>query len=141
MSSFSITPGEHYGYRKTRSLGTPVQHIELIAKAKPGVWKVKFIDGSNAGLTDFARTATLAVPWSEAEAFINDELGLLKVLEASDAQAGHRDETVVTAINSVLEATGDWGLSLLKMPSASSALELLKLQVCAVRILRPCSTL
>jgi len=28
---------------------------------------------------------TLAVPWSEAEAFINDELRLLKVLEASCA--------------------------------------------------------
>jgi hypothetical protein len=36
MRFFSVTPGEHYGYRKSRSLGTPVQHIELIAKAKPG---------------------------------------------------------------------------------------------------------
>jgi len=109
MSFFSVTPGEHYGYRKSRSLGTSVQHIEVIAKAKPGVWKVKFIDGPNAGLTDFVRTGTIAVRWAEAEAFTKDELLLLKVLEAADAQEGHGDETIVTAINSVLEATGDWG--------------------------------
>jgi hypothetical protein len=36
MRFFSITPGEHYGYRKSRSVGTPVQQIEVIAKAKPG---------------------------------------------------------------------------------------------------------
>jgi hypothetical protein len=116
MSLFSITPGEHYGYRKSRSLGTPVQHIEVIAKAKPGVWKVKFIDGPNAGLTEFVRTVTIAVPWAEAEVFhINDELRLLKVLEAADPQDGHRDETVVTAINSVLVTTGDWGLGLAQL--------------------------
>jgi hypothetical protein len=40
------------------ALGTPVQHFEVIAQAKP-VWKVKFIDGPNAGLTDFVHTATI----------------------------------------------------------------------------------
>jgi hypothetical protein len=108
MSFFSVTSGERYGYRKSRSLGTPVQHIEVIAKAKLGVWKVKFIDGPNAGLTEFVRTGTIVVPWSEAEAFIRDELLLLKVLEAADSQEGHHDETVTNAINAVLDATGDW---------------------------------
>jgi len=58
MSFFSITPGEHYGFRKSPSLGTPVQHIEVIAKAKPGVRKVKLIDGPSAGLSGYVRTGT-----------------------------------------------------------------------------------
>jgi hypothetical protein len=60
----------------------------------------------------FIRKATIAVSWSEAKAFINDELLLLKVLKASGSQDGHAGETVANAINAVLETTGDWGWGL-----------------------------
>ena len=102
----SITPGEHYGYRKSRQLGHPLLHIEVLAKAKPGLWKVKFIDGPNAGLTDYVRSKTIAVAWSEAEALLNDELRLSKLIDAAHRQ--HVDETVKNAINAVLDASGDW---------------------------------
>jgi len=75
-----------YGYRKSRQLGAPLQHIEVIAKAKPGIWKVKFHEGPIAWLSDYVRTGTIIVSWSEAEAFSRDEFGLLKVIQASDAQ-------------------------------------------------------
>jgi hypothetical protein len=48
MRFVSMSPGEHYGYRKTKRLGGALQHIEVIAKSKPGLWKVKFYDRSRA---------------------------------------------------------------------------------------------
>lgn len=109
MSVYSVTPGEKYGYRKSRQLGAPLQQVEVIAKAKPGLWKVKFLDGETAGLTDYVRTGTLAIEWCHAEAFLHDELRLAKVIDASEEQRGvASDETVVNAINAVLDATGDW---------------------------------
>jgi hypothetical protein len=64
---------------------------------------VKFHEGPIGGLSDYVRTGTIIVSWSEAEAFIRDELGLLKVIEASDAQGNCQfDDTVANAINDVL---------------------------------------
>jgi hypothetical protein len=37
--------------------------LEVLSKAKPGVWKVKFLEGANAGLTDtFASPVVLEHP-------------------------------------------------------------------------------
>lgn len=84
MSIGPITVGEQYGYRKTRELGSPLTCIEVFSKAKPGKWKIKFIDGPTAGLTDFVGTGNLRVRWEEAKAFINDELLLIKVMEPDE---------------------------------------------------------
>jgi hypothetical protein len=107
----SITPVAQYGYRTSRQLGDSLVCVEVIAKAKPGTWKVKFIGGQNPGLVDYVRSAGLVVSWSESEAFLNDERRLKTVIETSDSQ-WNRDTTVSGAINMVLDSSGDWDSSL-----------------------------
>lgn len=81
-----VEPGKHYGYRKQRyAIGKPLRPVLVTKLGPPKSYKcrVRWLDGEYEGLDEWVRTDTLLCPWESADAFIEDEVRLARVVEAS----------------------------------------------------------
>ena len=71
MDHTEINVGERYGYRQNTRRSTPLVRVEILSKARPGKWKVRFVD--DPALTDVVKSNQLIVSWKDAQAFMQDE--------------------------------------------------------------------
>ncbi len=94
-----IEVGHFYGYRRCPlRRGEPLAKIEILEKKKPGKWRVRFVEEGQKDVV----TSSL-VPWAEAEAFLEDERRMLKLLDACKEQwSGNPDDPIMDAVNLVL---------------------------------------
>ncbi len=101
-----IEVGKHYGYRRCpQRRGEPLVKVEILERKKPGKWRVRFVE---EGQKDVVTSSTILAPWEEAEAFLNDERRMLKLLEACAKQwSGNPDDPIMDAVNLVYESTGE----------------------------------
>jgi len=108
MDSNRVEVGERFAYREyPQRRGSPFMSVEIVEKARTGKWKVRFMDGPNAGLVDFIKSTNIIVPWAEAEGFLEDEKRMHELIEASSAEWKGPDDPVTQAVDTVLRATGE----------------------------------
>jgi hypothetical protein len=115
VDSASLTEGKYYAFREKRAPGTPVIKVKLLAKVgRGGKIRIRYEEGSHPGLEEYVSTRQLIVPWGERKAFQRDE-ERLECLKEHERQG--IDPAVVTAIETVLAATGEswvepsgWGI-------------------------------
>lgn len=88
----SITAvGQRFAYRKrARTVGEPVQPVEVVKEGPPrsGKVRIRYLSGEYQGFEEWVPKVRLVVPWDEAEAFRKDELHLLAAHKASGEAEG-----------------------------------------------------
>jgi hypothetical protein len=105
MQTADLKLNAFYAYRERRHPGVEILKVKLLAVVgRGGRIKIRFEDGPFPGLEDYAHTRQLVIPWGERKAFLRDEerQERIKVAERKGV-----DSAVSTAIEAVLEATGE----------------------------------
>jgi hypothetical protein len=105
MQSTDLKAGQFYVFREKRQPGHPILKVKLLALVgRGGRVQIRFEDGEFPGLVDYGHTRQLVVPWGDRKALVRDEerMERIKTLEREGT-----DSAVETAIEAVLEATGE----------------------------------
>lgn len=105
MLAKDIVVGGEYGFRERARPGDHLDHVRVLEKAR-SKWRVEWIE-PNPGLVEYAASKQLVVPWKERKGFLRDERNRDRLAAASlSAWPGHQ-HPVCSAVDEVLEATGE----------------------------------
>lgn len=79
--------GEIWAFRdQPKALGDPVHRVEIVRLTGPrrhGDVHIRFLDGEEAGLQEWVALRQLIVPWTQVEAFRDDDRHWIAVVEQS----------------------------------------------------------
>jgi len=79
--------------------------VKLLAiVGRGGKIEIKYEDGPHPGLAEYVHTRQLVVPWGERQAFLRDEEHHERLKKTA---AEFNDRAVSTAVEAILEATGE----------------------------------
>lgn len=106
MERQAIELGSEYAAREPPSPGTEMQHVRVLEQARRGRWKVEWID-PNPGLVDYLRSANIICPWSARKTFLRSERQRSTIRSASASMWPGDDHPLSTAVDEVLDATGE----------------------------------
>jgi len=103
-----IIVGEQYALREPVKPGVEFQHIRVLQHVRGTNWRVEWVN-PNRGLIDFVTSKNIIVPWKERAAFLRDERNAQALARFVGDRFPGDDSPIVSAVESVLSATGEGG--------------------------------